>query len=60
MILNPFKGNLFNGNKGIYTMVANDPVDFGAKGHADIYTGTGCSWTCYFGHALEINLWILE
>ncbi len=56
----PLTSDLLEGNKGIYMMVADNPTIFGAKGHADIYTGSGCSGRCWFSDAKEMYLWILE
>ncbi|MBK9255166.1 MAG: hypothetical protein IPM42_06720 [Saprospiraceae bacterium] len=56
----PLNGDKFNMKKGIYIMIPSNAVNFGAKGHSDIFNGLKCGYHCFFKDAKEINLWILE
>lgn len=57
---NPVQINDFTGHKGIFTMIARDPVDFEAEGHSDLFDGVECWNACFLNDAKEVNLWILE
>lgn len=48
------------GKKGIFTMLPTNPENFGASGHCDKYDGVKCAAKCYFPHASEINIWVLD
>jgi Type VI secretion system (T6SS), amidase effector protein 4 len=47
-----------NGKWGIYIMVPK--IGFGASGHADFYSQSGCLSRCYFSDAAEIYFWELK
>ncbi len=47
-----------NGKWGIYIMVPKS--GFGASGHADFYSQSGCLSRCYFSDAAEIYFWELK
>jgi len=51
---------LLAGKKGIFTMLPISEGAFGASGHCDKFDGTECAAKCYFPHASEVNIWVLE
>ncbi len=48
-----------NGKWGIYIMLPRDTTTFGASGHADFWSNTGCLSGCHFDKAKEIYFWEL-
>jgi len=49
-----------NGKWGIYIMLPKSSTEFGASGHADFFSQTGClTKSCYFAAAKEIYFWEL-
>ncbi len=48
-----------NGKWGIYIMIPKNTTTFGATGHADFWSNTGCLSGCYFDKAKEIYFWEL-
>lgn len=48
-----------NGKWGIYIMLPRDTAIFGASGHADFWSNTGCLSGSYFDKAKEIYFWEL-
>lgn len=48
-----------NGKWGIYIMLPKDSASFGATGHADFWSNTGCLSGSYFDKAKEIYFWEL-
>lgn len=47
------------GKWGIYIMIPKDRGTFGATGHADFWSNTGCLSGCYFDKAKEVYFWEL-
>lgn len=47
------------GKWGIYIMIPKDRGSFGASGHADFWSNTGCLSGCYFDKAKEVYFWEL-
>jgi hypothetical protein len=47
------------GKWGIYIMIPKDRSVFGASGHADFWSNTGCLSGCYFDKAKEVYFWEL-
>jgi len=47
------------GKWGIYIMIPKDRKLFGASGHADFFSYSGCLSGCYFNDAKEIYFWEL-
>jgi hypothetical protein len=55
--------NLLNGKQGIYIMIPNEPAQFEASGHADMFFDGDCDGGCYFnatGGVSEIFFWELN
>lgn len=48
-----------NGKWGIYIMIPKNRATFGASGHADFWSNTGCLSGCYFDKAKEVYFWEL-
>lgn len=48
-----------NGKWGIYIMIPKNRATFGASGHADFWSNTGCLSGCYFEKAKEVYFWEL-
>ncbi|WP_144284025.1 type VI secretion system amidase effector protein Tae4, partial [Chryseobacterium echinoideorum] len=48
------------GKWGIYIMLPKPNVNFGATGHADFFSYSGCLSHCYFQNAKEIYFWELN
>ncbi|MFV8358393.1 T6SS effector amidase Tae4 family protein, partial [Flavobacterium sp. XS1P32] len=48
------------GKWGIYIMIPKNSKSFGASGHADFFSQTGCLSGCYFSDADEIYFWELK
>jgi len=48
-----------NGKWGIYIMLPKNTAAFGASGHADFWSNTGCLSGCHFEDAKEIYFWEL-
>ena len=48
------------GKWGIYIMIPKNSSSFGASGHADFFSQTGCLSKCYFSDAAEIYFWELK
>lgn len=48
------------GKWGIYIMIPKNSSSFGASGHADFFSQTGCLSMCYFSDAAEIYFWELK
>ena len=51
--------NAIKGKWGIYIMIPKSRTDFGASGHADFFSSSGCLSGCYFEYAKEIYFWEL-
>lgn len=51
--------NLLAGKQGVYIMIAADPIQFEASGHADMYFDNDCDGGCYFNAVGEIFFWEL-
>lgn len=49
-----------NGKWGIYIMVPKNSNTFGASGHADFFSQSGCLSNCYFQNAAEVYFWELK
>jgi hypothetical protein len=47
------------GKWGIYIMIPKNRATFGASGHADFWSYSGCLSGCYFDHAKEVYFWEL-
>ena len=47
------------GKWGIYIMIPKNRATFGASGHADFWSNTGCLSGCYFDKAKEVYFWEL-
>jgi len=47
------------GKWGIYIMIPKNTSTFGASGHADFWSNTGCLSGCYFDKAKEVYFWEL-
>lgn len=45
------------GKWGIYIMIPKNSSSFGASGHADFFSQTGCLSMYYFSHAAEVYFW---
>ena len=48
-----------NGKWGIYIMIPKNRATFGASGHADFWSFSGCLSGCYFDQAKEVYFWEL-
>lgn len=48
------------GKWGIYIMLPKPSANFGATGHADFFSFSGCLSNCYFQSAKEIYFWELN